>query len=579
MPLPPKPQTLGTILRDYQTSSNNDATQCHSTPDIKRLQEILQRGRSLLTKPQKWEDLVVPPNLNRPTRHTPKRRTLPNRSSIRDTPIRIQARPETTPETPLPKATELLLEPRSLHHGVHPSDMRAPTRDHQQKHLFVLDTNVLLHDPHALFRFAEHDIFLPLVVLEELDRHKIGLSEVARNARATARTLDRLLSQQNTLTLRDGLSLVRIDHTAQGKLFFETQACRLHLPSSLTNDKADNQILGVVSHLQKESPRRQVILVSKDINMRIKATALGLKAEDYYSDKVMSDSDFVFPGRRTLVEDFWEKIALHFEWLPADKPQMRFGAQQSEEFIRNEFVHVANDETQYRVIDKSQNRITLQTVEDYRKKRRVAGLLARNHEQAMAFDLLLDPSIDLVTLLGPAGTGKTLCTLAAAVDQVKEGRYQGILVTRATVSLGEDIGFLPGTEEEKMAPWMGAIDDNLDVIENALGSRALIDIREKIRTKSIAFMRGRTLQRQFIIIDEAQNLTPKELKALITRAGPGSKIVCLGNLAQIDTPYLTEGSSGLTYVAERFLDWPHAATITLCQAERSRLAEFANEVL
>ena len=578
MPLPPKPHTLGSILRDYNaTEPRNEASS--TSPSIARLQQILQRGRSLLTKPEHWSDLVIPRMRNAPLRRPSKRRTLPDRSHLRDSPIRIVATPRPDPEAPLPQARSLLLEPRCEHQGVHPSDMRVASRHTNTHHLFVLDTNVLLHDPNALVRFAEHDIFLPMIVLEELDRHKIGLSEVARNARATARTLDHLLTQQQTQGLVDGLLLAPIDPAAQGKLFFETEPIHYRLSTSLAHDKADNQILSVVAGLQQKDPSRRVILVSKDINMRIKATAIGLSAEDYYSDKVMSDSDFVFPGQRTLVADFWEKIALHFEWLTEEKPQVRFAATQTDAFIRNEFLHVQNDDTVYRVIDKTPTRVTLQTVEDYRKKHRVAGLFARNREQAMAFDLLLDPEIDLVTLLGPAGTGKTLCTLAAAVEQVREGRYQGILVTRATVSLGEDIGFLPGTEEEKMAPWMGAIDDNLDVIEHALGTRALMDIRAKIRTKSIAFMRGRTLQRQFIIIDEAQNLTPKELKALITRAGPQSKIVCLGNLAQIDTPYLTEGSSGLTYITERFLDWRHAATMTLCQGERSRLAEFANDVL
>ena len=204
----------------------------------------------------------------------------------------------------------------------------------------------------------------------------------------------------------------------------------------------------------------------------------------------------------------------------------------------------------------------------------------------MALNLLLNPEIDFLTILGQAGTGKTLLTLAAALAQtIDERRFTEIIVTRATVSVGEDIGFLPGTEEEKMAPWMGALEDNLEVLHRSdsggdWGRQATLDIiKSRIRVKSMSFMRGRTFLEKFVIIDEAQNLSPKQMKTLITRAGPGTKIVCLGNISQIDTPYLTEGSSGLTYVVERFMGWPHAATITLTRGERSRLAEFAAEAL
>jgi PhoH-like ATPase len=242
----------------------------------------------------------------------------------------------------------------------------------------------------------------------------------------------------------------------------------------------------------------------------------------------------------------------------------------------------------------------LTTLIDYgHQKHAVWGITARNREQNFALNLLMDPEIDFVTLLGQAGTGKTLLTLAASLTQTLETkRYSEIIITRVTVPVGEDIGFLPGTEEEKMTPWMGAIEDNLDVLNKPTetsdkggaggsgayggdwGRAATMDlIRSRIKIKSLNFMRGRTFINKFLIIDEAQNLTPKQMKTLITRAGPGTKVVCLGNIAQIDTPYLTEGSSGITYVVDRFKGWPHSGHITLQRGERSRLADHAAEVL
>jgi PhoH-like ATPase len=230
----------------------------------------------------------------------------------------------------------------------------------------------------------------------------------------------------------------------------------------------------------------------------------------------------------------------------------------------------------------------LEIIKDYTQaKHNVWGITARNREQNFALNLLMDPEIDFVTLLGQAGTGKTLLTLASALTQTLDKKiYSEIIMTRVTVPVGEDIGFLPGTEEEKMAPWMGALEDNLDVLNKSdedageWGRAATQDlIRTRIKIKSLNFMRGRTFLHKFLIIDEAQNLTPKQMKTLITRAGPGTKVVCLGNIAQIDTPYLTEGSSGLTYVVDRFKGWSHNGHITLTRGERSRLADFAADVL
>jgi PhoH-like ATPase len=240
------------------------------------------------------------------------------------------------------------------------------------------------------------------------------------------------------------------------------------------------------------------------------------------------------------------------------------------------------------VIEITGKTAVLRTVKDYtHQKNSIWGITARNRDQNFALNLLMDPDCDFITLAGTAGSGKTLLSLAAGLAQVMDDRrYTEIIVTRVTVPVGEDIGFLPGTEEEKMSPWMGALDDNLEVLSKTdsgageWGRAATNDlVRSKIRIKSLNFMRGRTFLNKFVLIDEAQNLTPKQMKTLITRAGPGTKIVCLGNLAQIDTPYLTEGSSGLTFAVDRFKGWAHSGHVTLARGERSRLADFASEVL
>jgi PhoH-like ATPase len=255
----------------------------------------------------------------------------------------------------------------------------------------------------------------------------------------------------------------------------------------------------------------------------------------------------------------------------------------------NEFVYQEGDKPFEAWVREQRGRTAvLETLVDYRHGRNnVWGITARNREQNFALNLLMNPDIDFVTLLGQAGSGKTLLTLAAALTQVLETRrYSEIIMTRVTVPVGEDIGFLPGSEEEKMAPWMGALEDNLDVLNGSVGEggqwgrAAAADlVRSRIKIKSLNFMRGRTFIQKFLIIDEAQNLTPKQMKTLITRAGPGAKVVCLGNIAQIDTPYLTEGSSGLSFVVDRFKGWAHSGHITLQRGERSRLADHASEIL
>ncbi len=458
--------------------------------------------------------------------------------------------------------------------------------------LFVLDTNVLLHDPMCLFRFEEHDIFLPMIVLEELDGHKKGMTEVARNARQTSRTLDALAGTPGA----DISSGFKLDSTGQreakGKLMFQTLALDYSLPGSLPQGKADNQILGVVDALRTQYAPREVVLVSKDINMRVKARALGLATDDYQNDKTLEDGDLLYSGAMALPGDFWATHGQKIEsWQQGQHTFYKIDGPIVPQMLINQFVYFESpgEPSLYaRVTEIRGNTAVLKTLRDFNHmKNAVWGVTTRNREQNFAMNLLTDPDVDFVTLTGTAGTGKTLMALAAGLTQVLDDRrYTEIIVTRATVSVGEDIGFLPGTEEEKMGPWMGALDDNLEVLgktDSSAGEwgRAATSelIRSRIKIKSMNFMRGRTFLNKYVIIDEAQNLTPKQMKTLITRAGPGTKIVCMGNLAQIDTPYLTEGSSGLTFAVDRFKGWPHGGHITLARGERSRLADFASDVL
>ena len=430
--------------------------------------------------------------------------------------------------------------------------------------LYVLDTNVLLHDPTSIFRFQEHDIYLPMMTLEELDNHKSGMTDVARNARQVSRTLDGIL-QNLEGPIDKGIPLETLNHgEATGRLFIQTKPFDVKLPM-LPQGKADNQILSVVEGLKESVKDRDVVLVSKDINMRLKAAALNLVAEDYYNDKMIEDSDILYSGTLKLPANFWDEHGRNLKsWQKDGRTWYQIEGSLVPSFLVNQFIWYEQEgATPFyaQVMSVEGNRATVRLIDDYlNPKHTVWGINARNREQAFALNLLMDPNIDFVTLLGQAGTGKTLLTLAAGLTQTMEQRrFNEIIITRATISVGEDIGFLPGTEEEKMAPWLGAIDDNLEVLNRGSGNgsdwgrRASEDlIRSRIRIKSMSFMRGRTFLNKFVIIDEAQNLTPKQMKTLITRAGPGTKIVCLGNIAQIDTPYLTEGSSGLTYVVDRF---------------------------
>lgn len=463
----------------------------------------------------------------------------------------------------------------------------------QSKRIYVLDTNVLMHDPTALFKFEEHDVFLPMMVLEELDNNKKGQTESARNARQVSRFLNELVVAHGSRGIEGGLRLQRPSELqlraadSLGRLIFQTKP--VDLSRGFGTVLPDNQILGAILALRIENPNTPVVLVSKDINLRIKASIVGVPAEDYENDRALDDFNLLYTGAAQLPEDFWKRHADHLRsWTERGRTFYELRTDPGEGWHPNQFLYLpGEEEVELKVARLEGDRAVLQIVEDFRTpNHQVWGINARNREQNFALNALMDPEIDFVTLLGTAGSGKTLLALAAGLAQTMDvQRYREIIMTRATVSVGEGIGFLPGTEEEKMTPWMGALTDNLEVLTHAeghgsWGRGATNDLlASRIKIRSMNFMRGRTFLNRWVIVDEAQNLTPKQIKTLITRAGPGTKIICMGNVEQIDTPYLTETTSGLTYAVDRFKGWAHSAHVTLRRGERSRLADFASEVL
>lgn len=454
--------------------------------------------------------------------------------------------------------------------------------------LYLLDTNVLMHDPTALFRFEEHDIFLPMVVLEELDAAKKGMSEVARNVRQVSRFLGQMMPEDDTL--EHGLALTRPDDldigVGSGRLYFQIDNGTTGEPRRA---KADNEIIEAALRLKREQPGREVVLVSKDINLRIKAAIHGIPAEDYHNDRALDDLSLLYSGLSEFGTDFWERHAIDDSWTEAGRTFYRLRRQAGDDWYPNQCLRLTGENGMEALVREVDGKtFTIRVTEDFRHgPRSVWGINARNPEQNFALNLLMDPEVDFVTLLGTAGTGKTLLTLAAGLAQTLDERiYREIIMTRATVSVGDEIGYLPGTEEEKMTPWMGALTDNLEVLTESDDhggdwGRAVTNdlLTSRIKIRALNFMRGRTFLNRYLIIDEAQNLTPKQMKTLITRAGPGTKIVCLGNVEQIDTPYLTETTSGLTFAVDRFKHWAHSGHITLKRGERSRLADFASEAL
>jgi PhoH-like ATPase len=463
----------------------------------------------------------------------------------------------------------------------------------RSKRIYVLDTNVLMHDPTALFKFEEHDVYLPMQVIEELDHAKKGTSEVSRNARQVSRFLNELIETHGADRIGTGIPLTRPQGLqlrgvqSIGCLRFQTDAFDAGKRPGVKIP--DNAILGAILVLQEASPGVPVVFVSKDINLRIKASIAGIVSEDYENDRALDDFSLLYTGATALPDDFWQQHGKELKsWTDKGRTFYEIARREDDDWHPNQFLYLPGDEeAELKVAKVGEDKVVLQIVDDYRHNQRsVWGITARNREQNFALNALMDPDIDFVTLLGTAGSGKTLLALAAGLAQtMDQQRYREIIMTRATVSVGEDIGFLPGTEEEKMTPWMGALTDNLEVLTHnqdggSWGRAATNDLlASRIKIRSLNFMRGRTFLNRWLILDEAQNLTPKQMKTLITRAGPGTKIVCLGNVEQIDTPYLTETTSGLTYAVDRFKGWDHSAHVTLRRGERSRLADHASEVL
>ena len=449
----------------------------------------------------------------------------------------------------------------------------------QRRKKFVLDTNVLIHDPNALSHFDEHDVVLPVVVLEEMDKVKRGMDELARNVREASRFLDALSEQAGDLS--EGCLL-----PCGGRLFFAFNQNQDVLPPLLANGSGDNRIIAVTLSLQEKHPNTQVVLVSKDINLRVKARALGLVSEDYRSDRVVLDPDALGEGQIVLTDAQWSAMAEHMQVSELEHGN-RYSLLWPENIPRpglNTFIILPGDREIalrcYRWVD--EQRVELDDVYSYRNSRHaVWGVQARNMEQNMAMNLLMDANLDIVSLLGLAGSGKTLLALACGLQQTLDaGLYDRILVTRATVPMGQGIGYLPGTEKEKLEPWMGAVKDNLAyLLDEDAHDLSMVLGQHRIEIAALSFARGRTFTRTWLIVDEAQNLTPHQMKTLVTRMGEGSKIIVLGNNAQIDTPYLTAHSNGLSLVVKQFSGWQWSGHVKLRASERSRLAAYAAEVL
>jgi PhoH-like ATPase len=454
---------------------------------------------------------------------------------------------------------------------------------------YVLDTNILLHEPFAFLSFDEHEVVIPMTVLEELDHIKDRNKDVSRDARVAIRALEDILRDATPEQMQCGVELPSSPEgkKATGHLIIMND---YQLPtddiSGLPGGDNDNRIINSALALQNDKPDHMVTLVTKDINMRIKAKGAGLDhVDDYRTDQLIDDVKFLYKGYCVIDDGFWHMVkdcesetvgrnTYHY----IDRKIMPWA------FV-NEYLLDNTKEFAARVVEITTTKIKLLDLGKERLLHRTAwGITPKNIYQAMAFNALLDPSLDLVILTGPAGCGKTLLALAAALELVVEkGIYDKILVTRNTPDIAESIGFLPGTEEEKMTPWLAAITDTLEVLhkndENPHSSLNYIMDKANIQFKSVNFMRGRSIQNAIVILDESQNLTASQLKTIITRCGEGTKIICSGNLAQIDSNYLTPVTSGLTYIVERFKDFEGGATVNLIGVVRSRLASFAEENL
>jgi len=455
-----------------------------------------------------------------------------------------------------------------------------------QRKAYVLDTNVLIHDPTSILNFEENHVYIPITVLEELDQLKSSKHAYSADCRSAIRLIDEVIGNASPEAISKGVAIRR--HNGEqtcGSLSVLMSSCKSSPPSHLPNDLNDNKIINRLLELQEELQDTKVVLVTKDINMRLKARSCGIESEDYHNDQLVSDIKQLTKGYINIPGSFWEVVdnvnssrvngrAVHLVARSAFDFEVF-----ANQFILDEQgfigrVNQVNDDT-VSLLDLSHHGLM---------ERRAWGLKPRNLHQALALDLLLEPDVHLVTLTGAAGSGKTILALAAALEMTVEKKlYNKIIVTRSTPPLAEEHGFLPGTEEEKMDPWLGAISDNIEALhsndERPQDSIAYVKNKANIQLKAMNYIRGRSFQKSLIIIDECQNLTPYQMKAILTRAGEGSKVICLGNLAQIDTPYLNATSSGLTYMTERFKGFDHGASVQLNGVPRSVLAEFAESHL
>lgn len=455
--------------------------------------------------------------------------------------------------------------------------------------LYILDTNVLLHDPACLTEFKEQDIVIPMTVLEELDSIKDRKKTVAQEARIAIRAIDRILSDASPEEVTSGVPIKGAggpEESPLGRLsIFPDHELAMHKGFLPSQDSNDNQIINSALHLQSLHAQRQVILVTKDINMRLKALGVGLKrVEDYRTDQLISDIDLLTPGYRHIPGDFWAGVPSVDSHQDGGRTYHRIATEVVPESFPNEYLFddhgfaarvTAVDQSSLILVDISQR---------FLMDRDCWAISPLNLPQAFAMDALMDPGIDLCILNGAAGSGKTLLALASCLEMViEQKRFNKIIVTRSTPPVAEDIGFLPGTEEEKMTPWLAAIHDNLEAMhehdEQPQSSIKYTIEKANIQFKSLNFVRGRSIQDALVLVDEAQNLTPSQLKTLLTRCGRGTKMICLGNLAQIDSNYLTPLTSGLTYIVERFRDYDGAATLHLESVVRSALAEYAESHL
>ncbi len=464
-----------------------------------------------------------------------------------------------------------------------------PNKRAEDTKLYVLDTNILLHEPLAFLSFKEHDVVVPMTVLEELDYIKDSKKDVARDARVSIRAMEDLLNKATPEEMIAGVSMQGLGSGASAPTGCLSIFADHGLPTEqqvFTSNENDNRIINAALHLQAMKTPRQIVLVTKDINMRLKAKGAGLlHVEDYRTDQLISDIKYLSKGYHTFSGEFWKNVKTVDSRTEGRDTIHTFERSMLPEAYVNEFL--IDEEHQFAGLVESMTEDTLEVLDlgfDRLMGRSAWGISPKNIGQAMGLHALLDPHIDLVILTGPAGSGKTLLALAAALEMVVEkNMYDKIIVTRSTPEIAESIGFLPGTEEEKMAPWLAAITDSLEVLhkndENVKGSMSYIMEKANIQFKSVNFMRGRSIQNAIVILDESQNLTASQLKTIITRCGEGTKLICGGNLAQIDSNYLSAVTSGLTYLVEKFKNFSGSATMNLDGVVRSRLAEFAEKQL